>query len=368
MRITLLTSSIRCGGSGRIACALAGSWVQAGNDVTLLSFDKTNTPAFPVEPGIKLRGLGLAADSNSFLQGLQHNLWRLWVLHRAIRESRPEIVVSFGGTTNILALLATRRLTKNVVIFEDTDPSSYPIAPIWKNLRRLTYPWASVLACPTNSVLAWFQPRIRGRKMVIPCLVAQISGSTVLASHTGSRTRNRQMVAMGRLVHEKGFDLLLNTFARIADRHPEWSLKIIGAGPLRGALGQQAKNLNLSRRIIFTGELTNPFPILCSADLFVFSSRSEGFGLALCEAMACGLPVVSFDCPSGPANIIRHGVDGILVPPEDTEALAMALDRLMKDQRERQKLAARAPEVLDRFGADRILPLWNNLFDQLRRA
>ena len=173
------------------------------------------------------------------------------------------------------------------------------------------------------------------------------------------------LIAMGRLVHQKGFDLLLQAFAQIAGRHPQWTLTILGEGPLRSELQSQTEALHLQERVHFTGAVANPFPMLRAADLFVFPSRFEGFGMALAEAMACGLPAVSFDCPEGPAEIIRDGIDGILVPPEDVGALAKALDRLMDDTQERQRLAERAPDVLERFSRDRILLVWQELFDKL---
>lgn len=127
-----------------------------------------------------------------------------------------------------------------------------------------------------------------------------------------------------------------------------------------------AESLGIGGRVGFAGRVANSAERLGQADLFVLSSRYEGFPNALLEAMAVGLPAISFDCPSGPAAIIRQGLDGILVPEGDRDALAAALSDLMSDEGKRARLGQNARSVLERFGMDRILAQWEVLFDAAR--
>jgi glycosyltransferase involved in cell wall biosynthesis len=234
----------------------------------------------------------------------------------------------------------------------------------WRLLRQSTYPRASALVCQTETILQWLQSRIKVAGYVIPNPVALPPGFQEPRPR-GEDRGTYLMIGMGRLVPQKGFDLLLEAFSRVAARHPEWSVKVLGDGPLKAQLEGQAESLGLKGRVTFAGSVSDPFPELSNADLFVFPSRFEGFGSALCEAMACGLPAISFDCAAGPSDIIRHEVDGLLVPPEDVAGLAGAMDRLMGSPQERERLASRAPEVLARFSMERVLSLWEKLFDRV---
>ncbi len=253
------------------------------------------------------------------------------------------MVVSFIDRVNVLTLLATRGLEVPVVVSERTDPAAYAVGWMWERLRAFTYPSAAALVAQSAAALRYFPPAPARIDRVIPNAVVKAQA----AAEPSRRARPPYLVlGLGRLGPEKGFDRLLAAFAQAAPQFPEWELEIWGEGPERAALERQRGDLGLGTRVRFPGVTQDAPRLMRSADLFVLSSRFEGFPNVLGEAMSNGLPVISYDCPSGPREIVRHQIDGFLVPPEGgVDALFAALARLMGDPAERLRLAARAPEV-----------------------
>lgn len=193
--------------------------------------------------------------------------------------------------------------------------------------------------------------------------------SEQFANGRGTDTHGRRpiVLAVGRLVPQKGFDLLIEAFAAVAQRHPDWSLVIVGQGPEEARLRGMAGGLLGRGTVTFQGAVTDLERFYRSAGLFVLPSRFEGFPNALLEAMASGCAVIAANCPAGPAEIVRQGIDGVLVPPEDVRALITEMDRLMGDAAARSRLGARAGDVSERFGVERILNLWDDAIDGVTR-
>ena len=288
------------------------------------------------------------------------NFRRLIAIRRCIREVKPNVVVGFMTQTNVLATLAARNCGVPIIVCEHTDTRHQKLNMPWSTMRIAAYPFADAVTFLTSNVWRRWKLFLLGKARLMP---NPVSIDTAVPMATLAYPHN--LIAAGRLIELKGFDKLIDAFALIAAQHSDWGLTILGEGMLRSKLELQIQRVGLSGRVQLPGRVSNPHAWFSQADLFVLSSRYEGLPCALSEAMACGLPAVSFDCESGPADIIRNNVDGFLVPPGNVLALAEALHRLMTDERTRHRLASRASEVEERFGMDRTLERWDHLFHSL---
>ena len=330
--------------------------------MTLLTYDDGSVrPAYDLHKDVVWRPLGIAGESMNVTQAIANNVKRLAVVRRAIRDSDPELVISFLSSVNVKTILACVGFGFPVIVSEHSDPANHPIGRVWSALRRCVYPWAAAVVALTDDALGFFPWSIRRKGYVIPNPISlPIDGMC-----SGGVTRRKVVMGMGRLSYEKGFDQLLRAFSAIAEKYTEWLLVIWGEGTLRSELEGLRDELGLHGRVSFPGWTSDPFREMYRAGMFVFSSRYEGFGMVLGEAMACGLPVVSFDCPSGPREIVRHGVDGILVRPGDVTELAEAMDRLLGDEAEMRRLGARAVEVTSRFDKEKVMDMWEAVLREL---
>lgn len=361
MRVTLVIFSLGAGGAERVMTTLANAWAEKGWDVHLLTLDAC-VPFFELHPSVAHQSLDLSGVSSSPFQGLLENARRIRVLRSAIKKTRPDVVISFMSTTNVITLIAVAGLGVPVIVSERVDPHCHSIGKVWGILRRWLYPHAAQLVAQSDRALQYFPHRIRKRSRVIPNPVHSIQSPK---AHIEGKGIKKTIITIGRLDEQKGFDLLITAFGKIALRHPNWTLDIWGGGPLHATLDALIEKLGLGGRVQLCGQTQQAVRKLCEADLYVMSSRYEGFPNALCEAMASGLPVISFDCPSGPREVIRNGVDGILVGEGDINGLACAMEGLISDEGERRRLAARAPEVAERFSLNRVVETWEELIREL---
>jgi len=173
------------------------------------------------------------------------------------------------------------------------------------------------------------------------------------------------VVGMGRLCEQKGFDILIKAHALVIEMGIKHNLLILGDGPLRRNLVSLSKELGVSDTVFMPGFILNPIPALKSSTLFVLSSRYEGFGMVLLEALAAGLPVIATDCISGPAEILENGKYGILVPPENPQALAEAIFSILTKPSLLLYYKEKASQSIINYMPDKVIIKWDQLFEDI---
>lgn len=360
-RIAVVLPSLVGGGAERVATDLANHWSQAGGVVSVITIDSLQAARYPLRSEIEVVGLDWKVTSRSKWQAIRNNWSRVRALRQELRRRSPHVVVSFTDVTNVTTLLATRTLPCPTVVSERTDPRHHVIGRFWSFLRRVTYGRAAAIVVQTDAVAGWARSHNWSCPVrVIPNAVPAKPEPAEMSEKAADR--RHEVVALGRLSPEKGFSAAVAAFARIVkERFPDWRLIVYGEGPEQENLQTQIRAAGMEGRIELAGWVRDPSAVLRHASLLVLPSRYEGFPNVLLEAMAAGVPAVAFDCESGPREIVRHEVDGLLVPPGDIGALGDSLQRLMEDAGLRASMSERAREVTDRFARDRVFRLWDEL-------
>lgn len=345
-RIALIViPTLSSGGAERVASILANEWsTYEGCEVHLaVLIDRAHH--YELSPAVTVHHL---VPNSEGRVGFGRKLALIGRLRRLVRRLSPDFCLSFMRRTNLLTLAALSGLGSRVIVSERTSPNLL-WGPGTRAATRALYPQAQGLIAQTERAARHFRAATGCRTVwVIPNPVA------VRDAPSGQVERERLILNVGRLMPEKGQGLLLQAFQTL--NLPDWTLVILGEGPLRADLERQAAGLGIADRVLLPGAVPDVGPWLRRASIFAFPSLHEGFPNALAEAMISGLPVVSFDCETGPAELIRDGRNGILVRTGDVDALARHLTALAADPEARRALGdeasriagALAPEVICR--------------------
>jgi GalNAc-alpha-(1->4)-GalNAc-alpha-(1->3)-diNAcBac-PP-undecaprenol alpha-1,4-N-acetyl-D-galactosaminyltransferase len=364
MKLTLISSSLNVGGAERVMSIVSNYWAAKGWQITILTFDDGAEPPFyDLDRRIDLRPLGIRSQ-NGFkfsVSSVTYNLRRIQVLKQTIIASKPDLVISFVNTTNIMTLLACQGLKVKTIVSEHVHPTFGQLNKTTQLLQQLIYRQADLVTVQTHAALSFF-PTDRYKTFVIPNPVALPISEPIQSQ---LYTDDRHLLAIGKLIPQKGFDLAIAAFAQVAERHPEWTMTILGEGEMRPELEKLCMELGVEDRVFMPGIVKNVDAHLRKADIFILPSRFEGFPVTLCEAMACGVPVIASNCLSGPREIVHDGIDGMLVKPENISALAIGLNQLMSDPGKRQYFSHHAPKVLDRFGVEPVMAIWQRAIEQV---
>ncbi|MGP0040863.1 MAG: glycosyltransferase family 4 protein [Rhodomicrobium sp.] len=369
MKLLYFISSLSGGGAERVTVNLANYWAEKGWKVTIVTIASATQDAYALHPSITRISLNKIGRSKTIAGGLVRNFRRASALRQALLDIEPDVAVAMIDDSCVTLALAARGLT-NIVTAGSTraHPPALPTKALRKRLHSVAYGQLSAVVAQTGVTAAWLGAHTWAQRIEVipnPIQLPLPSSEPEIKPDAICVSGRKMLLAAGRLVPQKGFDLLVGAFTNLAHRRRDWDLVITGEGPERERLQSQIKANNLDCRIMLPGWAGNLADWYRRADLYVMSSRFEGFPNTLAEAMAHGVPAISFDCDTGPKDIIRHDCDGLLVPPEDVPALSAALDRLMGDEELRHRFGAAAQETRNRFSLETVAKMWEDLFYEL---
>lgn len=366
MKILFYLHSLGGGGAERVVSILSGHWAGKGHEVTIVTLAGLESDFYQLDKRVRRTSLNLGDQAPGLLAKLTDNFKRVLRLRATLRQMRPQLAIAMMDSANVSLAIAGLGLQGAVCVGSERvySPSATLTLP-WRVLRRWTYGWLHGVVVLSKENEAWLRRHTSVRRIwVVPNPVAlPLSASAPIRSPEEWRVRPRRVLAVGRYARQKGLDLLVEAFARILPVVPDWELVIVGEGPERHNLQELLTQRECAGRVHLSGAVGNIADWYTAADLYVLSSRWEGFPNSLLEAMAHGLPSVAADCLTGPRSLVRDGIDGVLVPPDDVSSLATAMERLMTDDELRRRLAERASEVRDRFSVERVAELWMKVME-----
>jgi glycosyltransferase involved in cell wall biosynthesis len=351
-RILLVTGGLDCGGAQRVMAEMANYWAAKGWRVELATWTGPEIADFyELATNVSRIWLTVPHARSSSLGTLRASVARVVELRRLLKESRPDAVISFIDVSNIYTILAAVGLDVRVVVSERTNPRiNQTVSRPWRVLRRLCYSWAAQVVAQTQEAAQWIERQCRAQVAVIPNPLRELPEVAC--------NRETSIISVGRLTNEKGIDLLLQAFAQVSAQFPEWRLYVLGDGPERRVLENLRERLGLARRVEFLGQVREVETWLARSGLMVHASRREGFPNTVLEAMGMGVAVICADCPSGPAELIRDGVNGRLVPVGDVAQLARVMAELMERPALRAQLGREATRVRQQYELGAIMMKW----------
>ena len=366
MNLLFLIHSMSSGGAERVTANLANHWAEKGFSITIVTLAPQTKDFYDLHPTIKRITLDLAVDSKNIFNALINNGKRVFAIRQVLKQIKPQVAIGIMTSANVYLALARWRLSSIKVIgSEHVHPPQSSLGLFWEWLRHTSYRSLDHLTVLTAETQQWATQHVSAKKIaVIPNAIPYPLPiqDPVLTPQNYLNSQRHYLIAVGRLSEQKGFDYLIRAFQTISQLYLDWDLVIMGEGELRQVLEKQIANQNLEKRILMLGRVGNVGDWYAAADIYVMSSRYEGFGNTLAEAMAYGIPAISFDCDTGPRDIIRHGIDGLLVAPNDIAALVQAIKQLIEDESMRQKMSQQAIEVRRRFSMEKVIKQWEALF------
>ena len=347
MKIVFLVAHLLSGGAERTVSYLSSYMAKKGWDVTVLSI--TDDIFYELGEGVKLVKLGIPSSSKNVAERVLNAVKRNICIGKKIKEISPDAVFCMIPDVAKYIIGMCKRNRIKLLTSERCNPRFVKNENV-QRIRKDVFANADGIVFQTERVTECFSDDIKKKGRVIHNAVGNEQVYTAITPEV----REKKFTAIGRLSSQKDYPTMLSAFAKVAELHPEYTLEIFGGGSDLEKLEANAKELGIFEKVKFMGVSKNAVTEAAKGSCFVMSSAFEGMPNALMEAMAVGLPCVSTDCPYGPAELIEDGVNGLLVPVGDIDALADAMLRMIEDSDFAEECGKNAKAILDTHSVDAI--------------
>lgn len=346
------------GGTERVVVNLANSFSKRGHIVRIVSINTQSGQSFyPLEPSVTLMHLGVILEKNVF----KRISWGFTNTIRKIKNILPQksaiLIATDPITCYALALLQPQRPQHKIIACEHMGLA------IAKKYSLLARRWLygrmdAIITLTRRDKQALIEGGIPYKRLLV------IPNELSFLPEESCDYAVKQILTVGKFDQQKGYDLLLDYVLPIMPHFPDWKLVMVGQGEWKQVLQKRIEEAGLEKQIELHPPTKSIQSYYLSSSIYVMTSRYEGFPMVLLEARACGLPVLSVDCPSGPADIL-HEDDGVLVPMGDANAFRNALEKLIQNEAMRRQLGVRARTDAKNYNSDSIYLQWKTLFSQL---
>lgn len=360
LKIILITDSLTSGGAERVMSILANNFSDIGYNTTIIS--KSHQPAFyQLNEKIKLVFPKTKINYQNKITTLFSRIHLYRDIYKYLKNENPELVIPFSTTTNGAIILLCKMLGLHVIASEHTN---YKVKSIFRwFIKRYIYPHANFLTVLTERDKKEYYDRFMNNVIVMPNPLPLAPIENVNISQ-----REKIILAVGNLSRWKikGFDNLLKIFSTVTNKYSDWKLHIAGGGdPMY--LQTLIKDLKLENRVTILGEIKDIQSLMQQSAIFVLPSRWEGLPMVLLEAMSQGMACIAFDCFTGPADILTHGKDGIIIEDQNNTNFAKELSKLIMDEDLRYTLGKNAIETSKTYLPEKIVTRWQFLIEQTTR-
>lgn len=286
---------------------------------------------------------------------------RILKLRKIWKQLRPDHIVSFIKKNNFMAIVSAAGLRIPVIVSVRSNPAREYPDKLTRLLARILFSRTAGVVLQTQQAKEFFSPAVQKKVTILPN-----SLSKQFLEQKCKVARKKEIVWVGRMDDNKNPQMLLNAFVKLEEQYPEWSLKYVGEGIWLEKLQKICVQEGLEKRVLFTGEIERVAEAVASSSIYVLTSRQEGVPNALIEAMVLGTASIATDCPcGGPAELIRQGENGILIPVDDENALVCELKNLLDDEEYRERLAQNAEKLIEIVHPDIVNQKWQEYIEAI---